>query len=134
MGSLWDPWVPLVTILGSLWDLVGVPWGSNGGFGSTLVCFVPPFLIPLTPFGLPLGSLGSLSTILGLLWDSVGAPWDSNGSFGKTTPIRRSSPNSIYTNSRSTAQAADMLVLLCAHFIACLSILSLHSYFLLHAC
>ena len=54
MGSLWGPWVPLVTILGSLWDLVGVPWGSNGGFGGTLVCFVPP---------------------LGLCWSALGLKW-----------------------------------------------------------
>ena len=82
MGSLWDPWVPLVTILGSLWDLVGVPWGSNGDFGGTLVRFVPPFLIPLTPFGLPLGSLGSLWDHLvppfgpfGLCWGTLGLKW-----------------------------------------------------------
>ena len=79
MGSLWGPWVPLVTILGSLWDLVGIPWGSNGGFGGTLVCFVPPFLIPLTAFGLPLGSLGSLwdhlGPPLGLCWGTLGLKW-----------------------------------------------------------
>ena len=75
MGSLWGPWAPLVTILGSLWDLVGVPWGSNGGFGSTLVRLVHPFFIPLTPFGLlglPLGpswtSFGTLLGHLGLKW------------------------------------------------------------------
>ena len=75
MGSLWGPWVPLVTILGSLWDLVGIPWVSNGGFGGTLVRLVLPFFIPLTPFGLPLGSLGSL-------WDHLGLPLGLLGHLG----------------------------------------------------
>ena len=68
MGSLWGAWVPLVTILGSLWDLVGIPWVSNGGFGGTLVCLVPPFFIPLTPFD-------HLGTPLGLCWGTLGITW-----------------------------------------------------------
>ena len=110
MGSLWDPWVPLVTILGSLWDLVGVPWGSNGGFGDTLVCFVPPFLIPLTPFGLPLGSLGSLWDHLGppleLCWGTLGLKWQL---WQDHTDEKKLPKLYIYINSRSTAQAAAIL-------------------------
>ena len=79
MGSLWGHWVPLVTILGSLWQLVGVPWALNGGFGGTLVCFVPPFLSPLAPFELPLVSFGylwdHLWPPLGPYWGTLGLKW-----------------------------------------------------------
>ena len=77
MGSLWGPWVPLVTILGSLGDLVGVPWGSNGGFGGTLVRLVPHFDSLGGPFGilgLPLGpSWESFGSLLGHLGTQMAA-------------------------------------------------------------
>ena len=75
MGSLWGPWVPLVTILGSLWDLVGVPWVSNGGFGGTLVRLVPPFFIPLTPFGILGLAVGTSWASFGLCWGTLGLKW-----------------------------------------------------------
>ena len=98
MGSLWGPWVPLVTILGSLWDRVEVPWAQMEG---TLVCFVPIFLDPLSSLWDHLGPP------LGLCWGALGLKWQL---WQDHTDEKKLPKLYIWINSRSTAQAAVMLL------------------------